>query len=187
MKVIRIVHIVLCVLAFCTLQTSSLSSAAPKSCFIAADTTAYQPRKEKLSTFERSFKPSNYDADIMLFKKNDTARVQGTSIEYFTTVAPETVQGFRVQILATQNYEEISSVKNFLNSTFPELSMYMVFESPTYKIRVGDYANRYEAKQLLDTLFEKGYKDAWIVPDKIIKNIPPKMPAPVPIDSTSIK
>jgi hypothetical protein len=38
-----------------------------------------------------------------------------------------------------------------------------------YKVRVGDFANRYEANQRLPEFVEKGYRDAWIVPDRIVQ------------------
>ncbi len=146
----------------------------------------YQPRKEQLSTFERSFKPSFYDSEVYLYKKNDTAKVSGRSIDQLTSAPPETLQGFRVQLLATNNYDEANTTRNIITQTFPDVWIYLVFESPTYKIRVGDFANRAEAKILLDQFLTKGFRKAWIVPDRIIRNQLPKPPLPTPIDSTSL-
>lgn len=167
------------------------------SCFFTASTllfaqvytitdSLYQPRKEQLSTFERSFKPSFYDTEVYLYKKNDTARVSGRSIDQLTSAPPETLQGFRIQLLATNNYDEANTTRNIINQSFPDVWIYLVFESPTYKIRVGDFSNRAEAKLLLDQFLAQGYKKAWIVPDRIIRNQLPKPPQPIPIDSTSV-
>jgi hypothetical protein len=146
---------------------------------------ALTEKKESLSTFERSFTPSFYDNEVYLFKKGDTARMYGTSINQQTIALPETLQGYRVQVLATNNYDDALSMKNTLNAAYPELWVYTVYESPSYKIRVGDFLNRYDAKSLLDSLQMNGYKNAWIVPDKVVHNQPPKPPLPIPIDSTS--
>ncbi|MFZ4619668.1 MAG: SPOR domain-containing protein [Bacteroidota bacterium] len=158
---------------------------------LSAQTTApadsgYQPRKEQLNTFERSFKPSFYDTEVYLYKRNDTGKTAGRSIDQLTTAAPETLQGFRVQILATNMFEEANTARTAVTQLFPELWIYLVFEAPTYKIRAGDFSNRAEAKSLMDQLKAQGYKNAWIVPDRIIRNQLPKPPLPVPIDSTSV-
>ena len=153
---------------------------------LAPQDSVYQPRKEQLSTFERSFKPSFYDTEVYLYKKNDTGKVAGRSIDQLTSAPPETLQGFRVQLLATNNYDEANTMRNSLAVTNPDLWVYLVFEAPTYKIRAGDFANRAEAKSLLDKFQSQGLKKAWIVPDRIIRNQLPKPPLPVPIDSTSV-
>ncbi len=143
-------------------------------------------RKEKLSTFERSFKPSFYDNEVYLFRKTDTAKIFGTAIDQITSAPPETLQGFRVQLLSTTNYEEASSLRNALTVTYPQLWIYNVYETPSYKIRAGDFVNRSEAQTLLEKLQREGYRTAWIVPDNVIINQPPKPPLPEPIDSTSV-
>ncbi len=148
--------------------------------------SSYLPLKEKLSTFERSFKPSFYDTEVYLYKKNDSTKTQGRAIDQLTAAPPETLQGFRIQLLATNNYDDANITRTTLTASFPELWIYLVFEAPTYKIRVGDFVNRAEAKTLMDQFQKQGFKTAWIVPDRVIKNQPPKPPLPIPFDSTSV-
>jgi hypothetical protein len=64
--------------------------------------------------------------------------------------------------------------------------IYTVYESPAFKIRIGDFVNRADANSFVGILAKKGFRDGWVVPDKIIKNQPPKPPAPIPIDSTTV-
>lgn len=161
---------------------SSMSSPDPAG----QDSSAYQPRKEKLSTFERSFKPSFYDTEVYLYKKGDTAKYYGRSLDNMSLAIPETTQGFRVQLIATNNYDEALTVRNDLLVRFPALWFYTVYEVPAYKIRVGDFISRAQANPVLDIFRNEGFKNAWIVPDRIIKNQPPKPPLPEPIDSTSV-
>ncbi|MEW5798649.1 MAG: SPOR domain-containing protein [Bacteroidota bacterium] len=149
------------------------------------DSLRYQPRKEKLSTFERSFKPSFYDTEVYLYKKTDTAKTFGMAIDNPSSALPETLQGFRVQLIATTEYDQAITLRNELNVRYPDLWIYTVYESPMYKVRAGDFSNRYEAKTLLDKIQADGYRAAWIVPDKVIKNQPPKPPLPTQIDSTA--
>lgn len=149
------------------------------------DSLTAQPRKESLNTFERSFKPSFYDTEVYLYKKDDTAKAIGRSIDALTSAVPETLQGFRVQILATNVYDEALTVRNDIITRYPDLWVYTVYEVPAYKIRIGDFLNRAEATAVLNKFREEGFRTAWIVPDRIIKNQPPKPPLPEPIDSTS--
>lgn len=151
-----------------------------------SDSLRYQPRKEKLSTFERSFKPSFYDTEVYLYKKNDSSKTQGRPIDNFTSAQPETVQGYRVQLIATSDYDQAMNLRNELNIKYPELWVYTVYETPMYKVRAGDFINRAEAKNFLDKIQSEGYRTAWIVPDRIIKNQPPKPPLPMQIDSTAV-
>src|SRR5512141_280772 len=55
----------------------------------------HQPRKERLSTFEHSFKPSFYDTEVYLYGKNDSSKTFGKAIDQLTSAPPETLQGFR--------------------------------------------------------------------------------------------
>jgi cell division septation protein DedD len=150
-----------------------------------SDTTVHA-HPEPLQLFERSFTPSFYDTEVYLYKKEDSTRTYGRPIDRSVTAPPETLQGFRIQLLATNNFDEANTTRNMLTAGFPDLWMYLVFEAPTYKIRVGDFVNRAEAKSLLDQFQSQGFKKAWIVPDRIIRNQPPKPPVPVPFDSTSV-
>jgi hypothetical protein len=43
-------------------------------------------------------------------------------------------------------------------------------------VRIGNFAERYEAQALLRRIIAIGFNEAWIVPDKIVKNPPPRTP-----------
>src|SRR5450759_2225294 len=137
-------------------------------------------RKEKLSTFEKSFKPSEYDTDIeLLHKKENQARpIVDVPVETFTVAEPETVQGFRIQVFSSNNYDEAITLRNTLNIELPAQWVYMVYDAPTYKVRAGDYTNRADANLAVDGFIEKGFKRAWVVPDRVVKNPQPKPAAP---------
>lgn len=138
-----------------------------------------------LEVFEKAFTPSLYDTEFYLYGKDDTGKVMGRAVHRMSAAPPETLQGYRIQLLATNGFDEANETRNLLTAEFPELWIYLVFEAPTYKIRVGDFVNRAEAKSLLDQFQAKGYRKAWIVPDRIIRNQPPKPPVPVPFDLSS--
>jgi hypothetical protein len=168
-----------------------LFSAVPSIIFCQTNTGAadslHHPQQGILNIFEKSFRPSEYDADLHLKSKNsgDTTRHIAIPPDTFAVAPPDTVQGYRIQVLATNDFDEATSARNSLTIALPKLWVYMVYDAPTYKIRVGDYVNRSDAYLSLDSLVAMGYKEAWIVPDRVIKNPPPKPVAPTSADSTS--
>lgn len=152
----------------------------------AATDSLPQVRKEKLSTFEKSFKPSEYDTDIeLIHKKENLLRpIVDVPVETFAVAEPESVQGFRIQVFASNNYDEAAAVRNTLNIELPTQWVYMVYDAPTYKVRVGDFTNRADANLAIDGFIEKGYKGAWVVPERVIRNPQPKPTTVTPVDST---
>ena len=51
---------------------------------------------------------------------------------------------------------------------FTEDSLYVVFDPPVYKVRVGDFRTRAEASQRLGVIVSEGFSDAWVVWDRIV-------------------
>ena len=81
--------------------------------------------------------------------------------------AAEEVLGFRVQVFATDLEFEARTVEEKALIDFEE-SVYLVFDSPNYKIRVGDCRSRAEANKLRQRAVELGYRDAWVVQCKVM-------------------
>jgi hypothetical protein len=133
--------------------------------------------KDFLKQSEKNFRPSEYDPDPKTVEGE--ARHQRDSVEaalVSVTAVPETIAGFRVQVLFTQEIEQANTVRDNLSPQMPDQWVYVVYDAPYYKVRVGNFADRSEAGVILKNLVDLGYKDAWIVPDNIIKNPPPKPP-----------
>ncbi len=138
--------------------------------------------EEQMKIYEAQFRPSDYDPDVktLLEKKKEALQEEErTTSETAAPQAPETAPGFRVQVFSSTSIDEANAAKAEVESAFPDIWFYLVYDSPTYKIRAGDFLNRFEAERFAKQCSEKKYKDAWIVPDKIIKNPPPR-PAPQP-------
>ena len=115
--------------------------------------------------YEKTFDPSVYDDEIKLEEKQR----ENIEVKPKEKVEPEIINGFRIQILMTKEIAEANSVKNELSTLFPDYGIYMIFESPYYKIRMGDFSDRESANRVLPYVVDKGYKSAWIVPDKVLK------------------
>lgn len=79
---------------------------------------------------------------------------------------PEIMQGYRVQLLATGDEPQAREAQKSAIFRFEE-GVYLVFEAPLYKLRIGDCQTRREAEELRQKAVRNGFHDAWIVPSKI--------------------
>ncbi len=76
------------------------------------------------------------------------------------------VEGFRIQLLATQDRFNAEKFKSELEKIYKN-KIYIIFEAPNYKVRVGDFINRKNAEEMRQNLSKKGYTTAWIIRSKI--------------------
>ncbi|MCX8111700.1 MAG: SPOR domain-containing protein [Bacteroidia bacterium] len=79
-----------------------------------------------------------------------------------------TVPGYRIQLITTAVRAEADSMRFFLLENYPEQSVYMLYEAPLYKLRVGDFLDRKEAEVWLER-YRQVFSGAFIVPDKILR------------------
>jgi cell division protein FtsN len=131
--------------------------------------------EEFVAKSEKNFQPSKYDDDIEKIKNADSSA---------NTVAPEekilpkasidTVSGYRVQVLFTADIEHANMVKDSLSTLLPNEYVYLVYDSPNYKVRIGNYVSHADADAMVKRIAGLGYPDAWVVPDNIFLNLPLK-------------
>lgn len=74
--------------------------------------------------------------------------------------------GFRVQVLASNSMTKADSLSIILNSTLED-SVYVMYETPNYKVRIGDYVVREDADKMLKNLHKMGYRSAWVIRTRI--------------------
>lgn len=135
---------------------------------------------EGLSKYEVDFQPSDYDPDVGAILEQDkksTENDQEALVDITSKEPVEFVPGFRVQILSSSSIDQANAAKLEAEALFPEQWFYLVYDAPTYKIRAGDFVQRFEADKFARQLAEHGYRDAWIVPERVYKN-PPKRSMP---------
>jgi hypothetical protein len=77
------------------------------------------------------------------------------------------ISGFRVQLISTQDINEALKVRTQADSLY-NLPVYIDFESPNYKVRIGNYATNDEAQTVQRRMQNQGFKFAWVVPSKVI-------------------
>lgn len=85
------------------------------------------------------------------------------------------VAGFRIQLFSTNNFDEAGAKKAEAEALFKGEWVYLQYDQPTYKIRVGNFVTRFDAERFRTLAIEKGFSGAWIVPEKVFKN-PPSPP-----------
>ena len=78
------------------------------------------------------------------------------------------IKGYRVQIVISQNEQELQDVKIEIENSIDEKT-YIIFELPNYKLRVGNFLNRKEAENFQKKIVRLGYRTAWVVPTMIEK------------------
>jgi hypothetical protein len=132
---------------------------------------------ETLHRFESEFDPTRYNPDVAVIVSDDPAKgteSAGPPVETSNPPPAELVQGFRVQIHASTNIDQTSQQKELAEELFPAEWFYMVFDPPTYKLRGGNFLTRFEADRFLKELKDAGFRDSWIVPDRVIRNPVPR-------------
>ena len=76
------------------------------------------------------------------------------------------IPGYRIQIFFGSDRTDANKIKAEFSERFPEVEVYIAYESPNFKIRAGNFRNKIEAQKLLHQIKAK-YDGAFIVPDKI--------------------
>ena len=76
------------------------------------------------------------------------------------------VEGFRVQLLATRDRFSAERFQSELEKIYNK-KIYIIFEAPNYKVRIGDFIDRERAEEFRKDLSNKGYPSAWIIRTKI--------------------
>ena len=75
-------------------------------------------------------------------------------------------EGYRIQIFEST----VSSIARAEAKRFQNIlgdSVYIDFEAPLYKLRIGNFVERKKAERAIESLERLGAKDAWIIRTKI--------------------
>ena len=56
-------------------------------------------------------------------------------------------KGFRVQVVSTSNRDQAFKVKGELLSKFPDQKSYALFQSPNFKVRIGNFLKKADAEK----------------------------------------
>src|ERR1700734_291169 len=78
------------------------------------------------------------------------------------------VQGFRIQVMNSPDRAKVFAAKAKVFEQFPEWKPYLLYQSPNYKLRVGNFKTQEEAQDALKQL-SKLFPAAglYVIPDVI--------------------
>ncbi len=74
--------------------------------------------------------------------------------------------GYRVQVYVGNERREADAAKLLLYQNFPELSLYLTFQQPAYKLKVGDFMRRLDAERYFANI-QQLFPQARLQPDRV--------------------
>ncbi|NML22769.1 SPOR domain-containing protein [Pseudoflavitalea sp. G-6-1-2] len=72
--------------------------------------------------------------------------------EYTTRNARRSAPGYRILVINTNDRNKAFTAKNTIYQQFPELKAYLMYQSPFYKLKVGNFKERSEAEEYITAL-----------------------------------
>ena len=78
-----------------------------------------------------------------------------------SAIAQSTVV-FRVQVFASKSFDEAQQFASDIEQLFPE-GVFVEYQTPYYKVRVGEFYDPDEGEAFLDFVKQLGFKNAWLV------------------------
>lgn len=79
------------------------------------------------------------------------------------------IEGYKIQIFKDSGNDALDAAHNMMDEfreEFPDIVVYLSFQEPYYRIRVGDFRTRLEALEVLGKI-KKKYKNVWVIKDYI--------------------
>jgi len=78
-----------------------------------------------------------------------------------------TARGYRILVINTNKRDEAIAAKTKVYTNFPELKAYLVYQSPYFKLKVGNFRSREEAQDYQKTLGYYFPKGVFVIADTI--------------------
>jgi hypothetical protein len=75
-------------------------------------------------------------------------------------------RGWRVQLFNDPGKSRAQTIAQRAQAFFD--TVYVEFQSPNYRVRVGDFVRRSAADRMARTAKGYGFRQAWVVPDRVI-------------------
>ena len=79
------------------------------------------------------------------------------------------IDGFRIQIFEESGNKSSTHAKEVMaefTEKYPVMPVYLTWQAPNFKVRVGDFGTRMEAEGFLNKI-KRDYPIAWVITDKI--------------------
>lgn len=117
--------------------------------------------------------------DTILVRKDarlDVLTAKQASINKRSSMLTSTGQykGYRIQVVSTTNRDQAFKVKTDLLSKYPGEKSYVIFQSPYFKVRIGNFLKRDEADKFRKPMSKLYPQGVYIVEDAIDYTPPPE-------------
>lgn len=92
-----------------------------------------------------------------------------------TLSANRSRRGYRIQVYNGQNRDEANTVKAELLRRFPDQKSYLLYQSPNFRVRLGNFLSQRDAtdlRKMLAALYPN--RGIYVVPDMIEYTPPPE-------------
>ena len=76
-------------------------------------------------------------------------------------------KGYRIQVISTSNRDQAFKVKAELLSRFPDQKSYTMYQSPYFKVRIGNFIKKADAEKLRKQLNQIYPQGVYVVEDAI--------------------
>lgn len=114
-------------------------------------------------------------ADTIVVKKDarlDLLTAKQAQINKRTAMLTSSGQykGYRVQVISTNSRDQALRMKTELMSRFPDQKTYTSYQSPLFKVRIGNFVRKEEAEQFRKMLTRLYPQGVYVVEDLIEYN-----------------
>jgi hypothetical protein len=75
--------------------------------------------------------------------------------------------GFRILVISSNNRNKVLDAKTKMIQRFPELKAYMMYQSPFFRLKVGNFVERADAEEYLPGIQKLFDGNVYVVPDNI--------------------
>ncbi len=79
-------------------------------------------------------------------------------------------KGYRLQLLVTQSRDEAFKMKATLLQNFPDQKSYVIYQSPNFKVRLGNFVSKDDAEKYKESIAQQFSSGVYVVEDGIEYN-----------------
>ena len=98
------------------------------------------------SAFVSGQEVTTYNQDSSIIITKDSRFDELVNKQKVQNQINQSMHGYRIQIYFGGIRQKASEVKLDFNSRFPDIQAYLSYQQPNFKVRIGDYRNRFEAQ-----------------------------------------
>jgi len=170
LKLLTTLFGLLILFAGCSASTGSRYETTKDS---SAQTTTTETETTK--DIEEDFDITPYEPEIDIVAPPITTDKLPPDVWYeYSTVSADsslkisgTTDGYRVQVISTDDIDKANSIRGEIYERTTRKEVYVIFEPPFYKVKVGDFTSKAEAENLRFRLNQIGYTESKVVQETV--------------------